>query len=161
MRGVGRLAAAFAVALVCGSAAALAKQDRHAGYYYPPPQTIEVYTARATELPDIGRKQRLAFVTGFTVRQQERPYPPHIAMFAKGDDAQKLIIVGLANGRLDTLYRARAMLAMMTATARTTPIFREYEVEEIFTFLDLCKMLGFKQITVSDGKDFAHQILIE
>ena len=153
--------AAVAVAVIFAAGAAAAKEDRHAGYYYPIPASSEVYVAHASELPDVGRRQRLAFVTGFTVRQQTLPYPPHIALFAKGDDAQKLIIIGLDDNRMNTLYRARAILAMMTATARATPIFQEFKVEEIFTFLDLCKMLGFKQITISDGKHFAHQILIE
>ncbi len=153
--------AAVAVLVTFAAGAAAAKEDRHAGYYYPIPASSEVYVAHARELPDVGRRQRLGFVIGFTVRQQELPYPPQIAMFAKGDDAQKLIIIGLDDNRMNTLYRARAILAMMTATARATPIFQEFKVEEIFTFLDLCKMLGFKQITISDGKHFAHQILIE
>ena len=61
----------------------------------------------------------------------------------------------------NTLYRMRALLAMLTARARTTPIFREYQVEDVFTFLDLLKLLGFRQITVTDGDRFAHQIRIE
>ncbi len=156
-----RVLAAVAVAVIFAAGAAAAREDRHAGYYYPIPASSEVYVAHARELPDVGRRQRLAFVTGFTVRQLTLPYPPHIALFAKGSDAQKLIIIGLDDNRMNTLYRARAILAMMTATARATPIFQEFKVEEIFTFLDLCKMLGFKQITISDGKHFAHQILIE
>lgn len=134
--------------------------DRHAGYYYPATSS-ETYKARARTLAGADRTQRIAFVTGVTLQQRERPHPPVLAMFAKGDKAEKLIIVGLVDGRMDTIYRARAVLAMLTAIARTTPIFQEYQVEEIFTFLDLCKMLGFKQVTISDGKDFAHQILIE
>ncbi len=134
--------------------------DRHTGYYYPE-HTTEVYKARAASLPDVDRKQRLGFVTGVTLQQLTRPYPPGTAMFAKGDEADKLIIIGLDDGRLNTLYRARAHLAQLTATARTSQVFRDYAVEDIFTFLDLCKMLGFRQVTISDGKEFAHQIRIE
>ena len=140
---------------------ATAANDRHAGYYYPEPASTETYKARARTLAGADRTQRIAFVTAVTLRQRERPHPPILAMFAKGEAAEKLIIIGLVDGRLNTIYRARAALAMMTATARTTQIFQEYQVEEIFTFLDLCKMLGFEQVTISDGKDFAHQILIE
>ena len=50
---------------------------------------------------------------------------------------------------------------MLTAVARTTPLFKEERVEDYFTYLDLCKMLGFELLTVTDGKDFAHQIRIE
>ncbi len=157
----GKYLAAAAIVVIFAAGAAAAKEDRHAGYYYPTPVTTEVYVAHASELPDVGRRQRLAFVIGFTVRQLNLPYPPHLALFAKGDGAQKLIIIGLDDNRMNTLYRARAILAMMTATARASPIFQEFKVEEIFTFLDLCKMLGFRQVTISDGKLFAHQILIE
>ncbi len=134
--------------------------DRHTGYYYPE-HTSEIYQARATTLPEIDRRQRLAFVTAVTLKQLTRPYPPGTAMFAKGDEAEKLIIIGLDDGRLNTLYRARAHLAQLTATARTSPVFQDYNVETIFTFLDLCKMLGFERVTISDGKEFAHQIRIE
>jgi hypothetical protein len=154
------LAAAVVLASFLASTAASAG-DRHAGYYYPEPASTETYKARARTLVGADRAQRIAFVTGVTLKQRERPHPPVMAMFAKGEEAEKLIIIGLVDGRLDTIYRARAMLAMLTATARATPIFREYQVEEIFTFLDLCKMLGFSQVTIGDGEDFAHQILIE
>ncbi len=152
-------AAVVLAALVAPSARAA--DDRHAGYYYPEPASTETYKARARTLAGASRAQRIAFVTGVTLKQRERPHPPVIAMFAKGEQAEKLIIVGLVDGRLDTIYRARAVLAMLTATARTTPIFQEYQVEEIFTFLDLCKMLGFEKVTISDGRVFAHRILIE
>ena len=154
------LGAAVAAVFLLTSPTASA-DDRHAGYYYPGPASTETYKARARTLEGADRTQRIAFVTGVTLEQRARPHPPVLAMFAKGDEAEKLIIVGLVDGRMNTIYRARAVLAMMTATARTTPIFQEYRVEEIFTFLDLCKMLGFKQVTISDGKLFAHQILIE
>ncbi len=152
-------AAAIAVSVLIGVDAASA-DDRHTGYYYPE-HTTEVYKARAASLPDINRKRRLAFVTAVTLKQLTRPYPPGTAMFAKGDESDKLIIIGLDDGRMNTLYRARAHLAQLTATARISPVFQDYNVEAIFTFLDLCKMLGFRQITISDGKDFAHQIRIE
>ena len=82
-------------------------------------------------------------------------------MFAKGTEAEKLIIVALVDGRIDTIYRARAVLANMTAAARMLPAFQEMGVQDWFTFLDLAHMLGFKKITISDGRDFAHQLLIE
>jgi len=84
-----------------------------------------------------------------------------VSVFAKGDDAEKLIIVAMEPGRLDTIYRVRAYLAALTSEARQTQIFREHQVEEIFTFLDLLKLLGFERLTVSDGDTFAHQVDIE
>lgn len=146
-----------------GGAAPAAAQadDRHAGYYYPEPATTEVYEARAYTLPQASRKMRIAFVTGITNEQNKAPYPPTAAIFAKGSEAEKLIIVALQDGRIDTLYRARAIFAQMTAAARLMPAFTELGVDDYYTFFDLVKMLGFEQITVSNGREFAHQIFIQ
>ena len=132
--------------------------DRHAGYYYPIPQTAEVYEARVPQIPGTNRRRRIQFVTAVTNGQLQRPYPPEYAMFAKGDEAEKLIIVSLVEGRMKTLYMARARLAIMTAIARLLPAFQETGMEENLTFFDLAWMLGFRRITISDGDDFAHQI---
>jgi len=134
--------------------------DRHVGYYYPEPEEIETYNARAVTLKDASRDRRLAFITGLTRQLLNNPYPPQFAIFAKGDDAQKLIITGLYDGGLNSRYRMRALFAMLTATARLTKFFNEYGVAEYFTFFDLCKLLGFEQITFTDGHDFAHQVLL-
>ena len=135
--------------------------DRHAGYYYPEPGSREVYKARAQTLPGVGRAQRIGFVTGITNEKLKSPYPPEAAIFAKGQEAEKLIIVALQDERIDTLYRARAIFANMTAVARVLPVFQEFGVQDWFTFFDLAKMLGFKQITISNGREFAHQVMIE
>jgi hypothetical protein len=155
-----RVVVVAVVLLVAGSAAAVA-QDRHAGYYYPEPESTEVYKARARAIPDASRKARVAFVTGITNEQNKAPYPPQAAIFAKGAEAEKLIIVALEDGRIDTIYRARAIFAQMTAVARLLPIFSQLGVEDYFTFFDLAKMMGFEQITISNGREFAHQVIIE
>ena len=36
--------------------------DRHAGYYYPAPDTSETYVARAPTMPNAGRDMRIGFV---------------------------------------------------------------------------------------------------
>ncbi len=132
--------------------------DRHAGYYYPIPATSEIYTARSVTLPDSSRKRRILFVTELTNQMISSTYPPPVAIFAKGNEAEKLIITALYDDGYNTLYRMRGLLAMLSARARTTPIFRAYEVEDLFTFFDLLKLLGFEQLTVTDGDRFAHQI---
>ena len=104
---------------------------------------------------------RVGFVVGYTTSQLEQPYPPEFVLYAKGAEAQKLIIASLDDDRMNTLYRARAVLAMMTAVARTMPIFVENGVEDSFTFFDLAGLLGFDQITVTDGRSFAHQVFLE
>ena len=52
-------------------------------------------------------------------------------------------------------------MAQMSAFARTTEFFTEYGVEDLFTFYDLLKLLGFEQVTITDGATWAHQITIE
>jgi hypothetical protein len=103
------------MALVLGAVVpAVSAEDRHAGYYYPPPMSEEVYKARARTLPEANRSMRIRFVTGVTQQLQTRPFPPTAAMFAKGAEAEKLIIVALEDGRIDTIYRARALFANLT-----------------------------------------------
>lgn len=157
---MGRLILAAAAALALAGAPAAA-DDRHAGYYYPQPQSTETYYPRATPLPESSRNRRLAFVTGMAQAQMQAPYPMTHVVFAKGEDAEKLVIVGLQDGVFDTIYRARAYLAALTARARTTPIFTDLQVEASYTFFDLAVLLGFKQITISNGREFAHQVAFE
>lgn len=152
------LVLAFAVV---ASAPEGSAEDRHVGYYYPPLSSEETYTARARTLEEANRSLRLGFVTGVAQQLQTRPYPPTAAMFAKGAEAEKLIIVALEDGRIDTIYRARALFANLTAVSRTTPIFQDFGVEELFTFFDFAKMLGYTQITISNGRDFTHRVVLE
>jgi hypothetical protein len=149
------------VLLVLAVSASSRAEDRHTGYYYPEPQTTEVYEARAGTLPQADRALRIGFVTGITTQNATRPYPPQAALFAKGDQAEKLIIVALVYGRIDTLFRARGEFANMTAATRLLPAFQEMGVQDFFTFFDLAKMLGFEQITITNGRDFAHQVTIK
>lgn len=149
------------LALVVTTSAAAAIDDRHAGYYYPEPQTVEVYTARAQTLIDSNRTRRIGFTVELTQQMLKNPYFPEFTVFAKGTEAEKLIIVAMQDGVIDTLFRARALLAMLTAVARATPLFRDFGVADSFTFFDLLKILGFEQLTISDGDTFAHQVEIE
>lgn len=142
------------------AAQTVVKKDRHVGYYYPTPQTVEIYRARAVTLADSNRVRRMGFVTELTKEILSKPYPPQFVIFAKGTEAQDMIIVGLYDNSYNTLYRARALLAELSAVARLSPIFKEYGVEDIFTFFDLLKLLGFTKLTISDGAKFAHQVLI-
>ena len=153
--------AAALLACLGGWQPAAAAGDRHADYYYPSVTSSETYRARAQTLPEADRDLRLGFVIAQASEQAKRPYPPRFSMFAKGDDAQKLIIVGLHEDSFATLYRARGILAELTSQARSTSLFRNLAVEDVFTFFDLAKMLGFKRITVSDGDTYARQIIIE
>lgn len=153
------------VVLLAGGLASVttvpAADDRHAGYYYPVPATRETYTARAQTLPEANRKRRILFVTELMNQLMANPYPPPFAIFAKGEEAEKLIITSLYADGYNTLYRLRGLLAILSSRARGTPMFQEYEVEDVFTFFDLLKLLGFRRVTVTDGDRLAHQITIE
>ena len=151
----------LAMVLVLGLGAPARGADRHVGYYYPEPQSQEVYTARSQTLDESDRSLRIAFVTGITNQILAKQYAPTAAIFAKGEYGQKLIITALEDGRIDTIYRARAIFANLTAVARVMPIFRELGVQDWFTFFDLAKMLGFTQITITNGREFAHQVFLE
>lgn len=155
-----RLAAvAFAIAVSCAGPAL--GQDRHDGYYYPTPKTEETYTARARTLPESDRDRRLGFVVAFMAERAAEAAPQRYALFAKGTDAEKLIIVALDDQAFATLFRARAILATLTSRVRSSPLFGELGVQNLFTFYDLAKLIGFKQITISDGRDWAHRIWIK
>lgn len=137
------------------------ESDEHAGYYYPKPETLEHYVSSAPVLPDSDKVRRQAFVIGLTKQLLGGQYAPAYAIFAKGNQADKLIIVGLSDGQLDTVYRARALLATLTSVARATNFFQQTTHPEEATFFDLMKLLGFKRVTLTDGKVFAHQITVE
>ena len=148
---------AVAGSIIPDSAAA---EDRHVGYYYPKPTQIEKYDSRALRMGHATRRSRVGFIVGIVDQVLQRPFPPPASVFVKGNQAEKMIIIANTPGRLDTIYRVRAYLATLTSVARAMPIFAELQVEDVFTFLDLLKMLGFTQLTVSDGDRFSHQILV-
>jgi hypothetical protein len=135
-------------------------ESKHEGYYYPRIGSTEVYTARAQALEDSDRLRRLGFVAVMLAQQLDLPYPPAYMLFAKGDNAEKMIIIGLRED-FDTLYRARAQMAMLTTIARESPLFQDLGVNDVFTFYDLAKMLDFKEIVLSDGKTYAHRIVLK
>ena len=148
------------LAFVC-CAVPVSANDRHAGYYYPKPVTTEAYRSRTRTLSDASRQARVAFVTSVTKSMVKNcSYPPQFAMYSKGSRQQKLIIVGLRNDAYNTIFRARALLAQLTAVARTIRLIRERMKPSHLTFLDFLNLMGFEQLTVSDGKEFSHQITI-
>lgn len=161
----------LAALLLCGAIAVVAPglalaqpadgESQHEGYYYPKLTSAETYRSRARVLPQSTREKRVAFITGLTASQLGRPYAPSYAIFAKGEGAQKLLIVSLGDNGFRTLFQARAQLAQLTSAARATPLLRDLAVDDLFTFLDVVRMFGFEQVTVSDGASFAHQITLE
>ncbi|MDQ7247330.1 molybdopterin-guanine dinucleotide biosynthesis protein A [Dongia sedimenti] len=137
------------------------EQSVHEGYYYPKPQTLEHYVSSAITLPESDKVRRQAFVIGMTKQLLDGKYAPGFAVFAKGSQSEKLIIVGMIDGQLNTIYRARALLAQLTAIARSTPFFQQNTQPEEANFFDFMKLLGFRQVTITDGRAFAHQVIVD
>ncbi len=158
MRNIVAVSLAIAVGVIGFWSPAGWAADRHVGYYYPEPASREVYDARVPTLQDSDRRRRIGFVTVLTAQILQNPYPPQFAIFAKGAESEKLIVTGLSDNGYNTLFRARALFAMLTAMARSTKFFQEQPDADRYTFFDLAKMLGFQQITFTDGDAFAHQI---
>ena len=138
-----------------------AQDSKHEGYYYPKPQTLEHFVSNAITLPESDKTRRQSFIIGMTKQLLDGKYAPGFAIFAKGAQSEKLIVVGMIDGQLNTVYRARALLAELTAVARSTPFFQQNTQPEESTFFDFMKLLGFRQITITDGRGFAHQVVVD
>lgn len=143
------------------AAAAPAAEDKYVGYYYPKPTTVENYTSPMQMIAGAERQQRVQFVTVVSQGTIQSAYRVPYSVFVKGDKAEKLIIVGLQPGELNSIYRIRAILANMTTMSRLSPFFQERTVAEDANFYDLLKLLGFTQLTATDGEKFAYQVNIK
>ena len=146
------LAAAFA------SPAAAQDGDERAGYYYPLTTSTEVFSRTLAPTPDANRAVRIGFVTQVTQQQLQAPATPRYVMFAKGGDADEMIIIALDDQLFASLFRARAVMAQLSAPARQTAFFIEKQLAEIATFYDMLKIMGFKSLTLSDGISWTHRV---
>jgi hypothetical protein len=153
-------ATAFAAGEPAKPGAAGPEPSRHEGYYYPRITSRESYHALTKPLPQLDRAQRLLFVAAMTKGQAESGYAPRYVIFAKGDNAEKLIIVGLDDSTLATIYRARALMAALSSMARLSPMLKDADLEEQLNFYDLVRLIGFKEITISDGRAFTHHVAL-
>ena len=137
-----------------------AGDDQRAGYYYPPITSEEVFVRDLVTTPPADRAVRTNFMTEVTKAQLAAPDSPRFAVFAKGDEAEHMIIVALDDEIFRTLYRARALLAQLTANARGTKFFVDANLQFTATWFDLAKMLGFQDIVISDGETWSHRIAL-
>ncbi|HSI00095.1 MAG TPA: hypothetical protein VLA02_05795 [Reyranella sp.] len=141
--------------------AAASDGDRYVGYYYPKPNSTEVYESTMQTIAGVDRPQRVQFVTVVSQGTIQSAYRVPYAVFVKGEKADKMIIVGLGPGEFNTIYRMRALLANMTTMSRLSPFFQERTVAEDATFFDLLKLLGFSSVTMTDGEKLTHQVTIK
>ncbi len=135
--------------------------ERYEGYYHPPITSTEVFGRPRPNAPEANRAVRVTFVTQLTKAMMDAPDTPPYALFAKGGEADTLILVGLDDQMFKTLYRARAVLAQLTSNARGTEFFVRSEQQTTATFFDLLVLLGFKRLVVTDGAVWAHQVNFE
>jgi hypothetical protein len=138
-----------------------ATDDKYVGYYYPKPNSTEVYESAMQTIAGVDRPQRVQFVTVVSQGTIQSAYRVPYSVFVKGEKADKLIIVGLAPNEFGTIYRMRALLANMTTMSRMSPFFQERTVAEDATFFDLLKLLGFTSVTITDGDKLTHQVTIK
>ena len=135
-----------------------AAADRDVSYYYPASNNIETYKARMRTNVNSDRFSRIKIVNMIAAEFNSKSYPARVSIFAKGSKIDKIIVVSLVDGYLDTIYRARALLQTMAPVVRNAPLFREIKGKVFMEFFDLLKISGFKKITVSDGKNFSYQV---
>lgn len=143
------------------AAAAPAGEDRYVGYYYPKPTSVETFTSTMQTIAGTERAQRIQFVTVVSMGTLQSAYRVPYAVFAKGEKGDRLIIVGMQPGEMSSVYRMRGVLANMTTMSRLSPFFQERTVAEDATFFDLLKLLGFRELTVTDGEKVTHQVTIK
>lgn len=153
------LAPALALA-ICLALPAAAPADQE-GYYYPAVGSQEVFARDVLRSGlAVDRAMRTGFVTQITKSQLEAADAPRFAVFAKGSEAEHMIVVALDDEVFRTIFRARAVLAQLTANARSTDFFVNNGIETTATWFDLAKLLGFEDIVISDGASWAHRVVL-
>src|SRR5262249_47356906 len=105
--------------------------------------------------------QRIQFVTVVSQGTIQSAYRVPYSVFAKGEKGDHMIIVGMQQGELNTIYRMRALLANMTTMSRLSPFFQERTVAEDATFFDLLNLLPFRQPPITAGEKFTQEVTIK
>lgn len=146
------------VMLSAGLNTPIAAAQEREEYYFPPITSSEVFDRTLAQTPPADRSVRVAFVTQVTRQQLTAPHPPRYALFVKGARSTELVIIALDDQIFATLYRARAVMAQLSAPARTTDFFVEQNLTDVATFYDMLKIMGFESLTLSDGVNWTHKV---
>ncbi len=154
------IAAIIAVSLGAASLGGAARAAGKDSYYYPPVTSEEVFARKIAAAPLTDRTVRVGFTTQITKAQLAAPESPRFVIFAKGDQAQHMIIIALDDQVFKTIYRARAVLAQLTSNARGADLFVN-EIEDQATWFDLANLLGFEDLVISDGETWSHRVIFE
>lgn len=148
----------FATLVLCLSASFASAEDRYVGYYYPSITSEEVFDRVVRRVPGAGRNVRVDFINVLTTAQLAAPESPRFVFFAKGQDADELILVALDDDVFATLFRARAVMAQLTVNVRRGGFFRAQELQSVATFYDMLQLLQFDTLVISDGKGWSHKV---
>lgn len=155
------MVAVLGVSLVAAVAlSTVALSGEREGYYYPAISSEEVFGRTMLDVPPPGRDARVRFIVNVTKAQLAAPENPRFVVFEKGGDAEHMIIVALDDQVFSTLYRARAVLAQLTASVRGGEFFDQSGLVTEATWFDMAKLLGFEDVVVSDGKNWAHRVVL-
>ncbi len=155
------IAAIIAVSLAVASFGGAAWAAGRDSYYYPPVNSEEVFARDLVLVPIPRRAVRVGLITLITKAQLAAPESPRFVIFAKGDQAQHMIIIALDDEVFKTIYRARAVLAQLTSNARGTDFFVNNNIQDHATWFDLAKLLVFEDLVISDGATWSHRVLFE
>jgi len=160
LRGV--LPAVIAVLVLMLALAPWSAAADQEAYYYPPIGSEEIFARSLTDdTSGATREVRIAFITQITKAQLAAPEAPEFVIFAKGGEAEHMIIVAIDDDIFSTLFRARAVLAQLTANARGTEFFIQNDIADRATWFDLARLLGFQDLVISDGETWAHRVVFE
>jgi hypothetical protein len=154
------IAAIIAVSLGAASLGGAAWAAGKDSYYYPPVDSEEVFAREIAVTPLADRTVRVGLTTLITKAQLAAPESPRFVIFAKGDEAQHMIIIGLDDQIFKTIYRARAVLAQLTSNVRGADFFTN-NIQDYATWFDLARMLGFEDLVISDGATWSHRVIFE
>ena len=129
--------------------------------FYPTPKVIENYKSRRRVLTSTQNKTRIAFVNNILRAFIHRDAKERVFVFAKGKNAENMIIMDSVNGNLNTIFKVRAFIEVLPVLLRNSPIYRKFKNSEIPPFLDLAKMNGFKTITFTDGDKYSFRFILK
>ncbi len=154
------IAAIIAVSLGAASLGGAAWAAGKESYYYPPVDSEEVFARKLAVAPLADRTVRVGLTTLTSKAQLAAPESPRFVIFAKGDEAQHMIIIALDDQIFKTIYRARAVLAQLTSNVRGAEFFVN-KIRDDATWFDLAKMLRFEDLVISDGETWSHRVIFE
>jgi hypothetical protein len=128
-----------------------------AGTYYPQVSSHETPIIRFGKMAGIGPEERqfLTDQVNLAASTPGRTFP--IVAHAVGENRETLVFLYLEVELPMTPYLARAILARLTSVMRSAPAVAELGLSGEFDIYNTAAVLGFAQIIVTDGRDFAHQ----